>query len=498
MSRFLLSLVLLVVLGSDLHAQVKNVNYIINYLRHPKNDLVAVCAHRGYWREGWVPENSLPAIQRAFDVGIEMVELDIKLSSDGVPVLSHDQTLGRCTNVRQVFGHQNPPVNWYTSGDLQKLQLYDHNGWGNLSQFHLPTLEQALDYIREKNIAIVVALDIKDKAATRACWEVVKRKANAWGTPAYDWVIFKLNATIYGQDPGQLENDLRLWKDGHWTGFNKLEYYAYNFKFIPVFTTNMYRKLDCLQTYKNYRNKPYFIAVEVDYKQHGGIHKDIVDEANRNGKTLVCFNALPDAGGDRFWKNDWSGTYTLRDIFYHDPSGWPNDTDDKRGDWNFLLSWNCRFITTDEPVNLINDFLNKKGKRNVNWYIWSWARRAGDNDSTTVSNPVDSLDQSIDTDVSVTDVVAPVVGDSLKIFPNPTDGPLNVIIQNQVKGKTLFILYDLGGNPILTEGIDIDEQGLQEIDMLNLDDRGVKPGIYMLQATLPDGRKLLPTRIVVH
>jgi glycerophosphoryl diester phosphodiesterase len=494
-SRILIALVLLIVFCSDLQAQLKDVNKIMNYLRHPKKDLTAVCAHRGYWQESGTPENSLPAIQRAVGVGIEMIELDIKMSSDGIPVLMHDVNLGRVTDVesRSTKG-KNPPVNWFTSGDLQKLRLKDKNG--KLTNYHLPTLEQALDYIHDQRLSVVILLDIKDQAATKACWDIVKYKKNWWGTYAYDWVIFKLNATIYGSNPSTLENHLKLGQT-HGVGYGAWVPYKYNFKFIPVFTTNMYSKMNCLATYNNYKKQPYFVAVEVDLKEDRGIHSDIVNQANRDNKMLVCFNALPDAGDNvHFWNADGATKYTLRDKFYTAPGGSPADKDDRRGSWQWLVSWNCRLITTDNPYRLVQDYLIGINKRNIHWYTTDWARRASESDSTADTTVYDATPYLFDDTVSSVDP-EPVVGDSLKIFPNPVHESLNVIILNQIAGKTQFTLYDATGTPVFQKSITLDG-GLQDITALDIAGNGIKPGIYTLQAILPDGRKQKATHIVVH
>jgi glycerophosphoryl diester phosphodiesterase len=51
-------------------------------------------AHRGDWRHG--PENSIAALAAALAVpGCDGVEFDVRISGDGVPVLSHDETLTR-------------------------------------------------------------------------------------------------------------------------------------------------------------------------------------------------------------------------------------------------------------------------------------------------------------------------------------------------------------------------------------------------------------------
>ena len=51
-------------------------------------------AHRGDWRGGL--ENTLPALLAALDVrGCDGLEFDVRSSSDGVPILQHDETLAR-------------------------------------------------------------------------------------------------------------------------------------------------------------------------------------------------------------------------------------------------------------------------------------------------------------------------------------------------------------------------------------------------------------------
>jgi glycerophosphoryl diester phosphodiesterase len=55
-------------------------------------------AHRG--ASGTRPENTLAAFESAAAAGAEMIELDLHLSADGVPVVIHDSTLGRTTGSR--------------------------------------------------------------------------------------------------------------------------------------------------------------------------------------------------------------------------------------------------------------------------------------------------------------------------------------------------------------------------------------------------------------
>ena len=59
-------------------------------------DKVVVTAHRGF--SGRWPENTLIAYQQAIRVGADIVEMDVKPTRDGVPVLLHDPTLDRTSN----------------------------------------------------------------------------------------------------------------------------------------------------------------------------------------------------------------------------------------------------------------------------------------------------------------------------------------------------------------------------------------------------------------
>ena len=82
---------------------------------HPfikKNAGVEVIAHRGGWRL-W-PENTLYAFQHAIDLGVDMLEMDIRSTKDGHIVVFHDETVTRTTN-------GNARVNDLTLAELKQL-----------------------------------------------------------------------------------------------------------------------------------------------------------------------------------------------------------------------------------------------------------------------------------------------------------------------------------------------------------------------------------------
>lgn len=55
-----------------------------------------VIAHRG--ASAYAPENTLAAFRKAADMGFDLIENDVRVSRDGVIVVSHDKSLDRCTD----------------------------------------------------------------------------------------------------------------------------------------------------------------------------------------------------------------------------------------------------------------------------------------------------------------------------------------------------------------------------------------------------------------
>jgi glycerophosphoryl diester phosphodiesterase len=52
---------------------------------------VEIIAHRGANREA--PENTIPAFERALDIGVHGIELDVHVTRDNVPIVHHDPLL---------------------------------------------------------------------------------------------------------------------------------------------------------------------------------------------------------------------------------------------------------------------------------------------------------------------------------------------------------------------------------------------------------------------
>jgi glycerophosphoryl diester phosphodiesterase len=107
--------------------------------------------HRG--AAAYYPENTLPSIQAAFRMGADMVELDVTLSTDRIPVVIHDDTLDRTTN-------GSGKVSELTVTQLKQL---DAGSWmdSTFTKTQIPTLREALSWCKDR---IPVNVEIKPTA----------------------------------------------------------------------------------------------------------------------------------------------------------------------------------------------------------------------------------------------------------------------------------------------------------------------------------------------
>lgn len=121
------------------------VNEKIKQLHDPQTKNVMVVAHRGDWRNA--PENSLAGYKLAIEMGVDMIEVDLNKTSDGVVVIMHDGTIDRTTN-----GKGKPSD--YTLAALKKFRL--RNGLGRVTNHTIPTLEEVMTLAKGK---VLVNLD---------------------------------------------------------------------------------------------------------------------------------------------------------------------------------------------------------------------------------------------------------------------------------------------------------------------------------------------------
>lgn len=113
---------------------------IVAQMHDPSSKYVVVACHRGDWRN--YPENSIPAIESIIRMGVDIMELDLKLTKDSVLVLSHDRTIDRCTS-----GKGN--VSDYTLEELKQFKLRRAHGVITDS-LHICTLREALECCKDR------------------------------------------------------------------------------------------------------------------------------------------------------------------------------------------------------------------------------------------------------------------------------------------------------------------------------------------------------------
>jgi len=92
--------------------------------------------HRG--ARGLAPENTLPAFERALALGVTTLELDVALTSDGVLVIHHDQTL-------------NPDITRDASGRFleQRGPAIHSLTWAQLQTYDVGRIKPGTDYARQ-------------------------------------------------------------------------------------------------------------------------------------------------------------------------------------------------------------------------------------------------------------------------------------------------------------------------------------------------------------
>ncbi|MFF3741767.1 glycerophosphodiester phosphodiesterase [Streptomyces sp. NPDC002566] len=110
---------------------------------------VTAVAHRGDPYR--FRENTLDSLRSALDLGADAVEIDVRLTRDGVPVLLHDETLKR------LWGHERP---------LRSLSAAEVRG---LTAGGVPTLTEALAATEGAR----VMLDLPGTRDTRAARRIV-------------------------------------------------------------------------------------------------------------------------------------------------------------------------------------------------------------------------------------------------------------------------------------------------------------------------------------
>ena len=121
----------------------------------PQN--IYVAAHRG-WSSHY-PEKTLPAFEKALELGVDQLELDLHMTKDGHLVLIHDHTLDRTTNGTGL-------VQDHT---LEQLKQLDAGSWkdSRFAGLQIPTFTEFMELVKD-HPTITLDVELKDVRVTAA------------------------------------------------------------------------------------------------------------------------------------------------------------------------------------------------------------------------------------------------------------------------------------------------------------------------------------------
>src|SRR6478672_9947847 len=135
--------------------------------------------HRG--AKGHAPENTLASFEKALQLHVHAVELDVHLSADATIMVIHDETVDRTTN---------------GNGFVRDLHSEE------LRQLGIPTLEDVFQLIDKK---CSINIEIKDKNATHLVVQLIEKYVEdnyqLFQISSFDWEVLeslsRLNPKIF-------------------------------------------------------------------------------------------------------------------------------------------------------------------------------------------------------------------------------------------------------------------------------------------------------------
>ena len=134
---------------------------------HASGPLPLVSAHRGGAGRNY-PENCIATFENTLRHTFALLEIDPRVTRDGKIILHHDATLDRTTT-------GTGRVADLTLAELQQLRLRDTEG--KVTEFQIPTLDEALEWARGKTVLV---LDQKDVPLAARVKKIEEHKAEAY------------------------------------------------------------------------------------------------------------------------------------------------------------------------------------------------------------------------------------------------------------------------------------------------------------------------------
>jgi glycerophosphoryl diester phosphodiesterase len=112
--------------------------------------------HRG--ARAYEPENTLRSYRRALELGVNAVELDVRVTRDGEVVVIHDAEVDRTTNGK---------------GLVSQLTLKEIKQLNTEKDEKIPTLEEALDFLDKK---VKVLIELKETGFEEKVLRAVQKR----------------------------------------------------------------------------------------------------------------------------------------------------------------------------------------------------------------------------------------------------------------------------------------------------------------------------------
>lgn len=165
--KFIITLVLLPMLGlvSIMNISARSLSSDLKALAQNGQYRMMLCAHRGNTAAGVVddvPESSLEALDLAVAKGIDMIEIDARITKDSVIVNLHDPYIDAMTNGTGVLGAM-------TYNELLKYRLLTPSGEDSDEPVH--TFKEMLEAAKDR---IYVFVDIKVTGIARKMFDIVR------------------------------------------------------------------------------------------------------------------------------------------------------------------------------------------------------------------------------------------------------------------------------------------------------------------------------------
>jgi glycerophosphoryl diester phosphodiesterase len=122
----------------------------MNYWTQSKKN-IWVAAHRGWCAK--YPENTMEAFRAAVELGVDQIELDVRVTRDGELVIIHDATVDRTTN-------GTGKVSDKLLAELKALDAGSHKGEA-FKGAQIPTFREFMEYIKD-HPTMTVDIELKE------------------------------------------------------------------------------------------------------------------------------------------------------------------------------------------------------------------------------------------------------------------------------------------------------------------------------------------------